>query len=59
MGTIETVFGIVVVVLAAIAVIGALVFAVVWEWCAVRRTLAEHRRRTMPPARPTGASIRR
>jgi hypothetical protein len=30
-------------VLAALAVIGALVFAVVWEWCAIRRTLAAHR----------------
>ena len=32
-----------VVVLAALAVIGALVFAVVWEVCAIRRTLADHR----------------
>jgi hypothetical protein len=33
------------VLLTAIAVVGALVFAVVWEWCAIRRTLAAHRRR--------------
>jgi hypothetical protein len=38
-----------VVVLAALAVIGALVFAVVWEVCAIRRTLAAHRG---PAARP-------
>jgi hypothetical protein len=30
-------------VLAALAVIGALAFALVWEWCAIRRTLAHHR----------------
>lgn len=44
MGTLETVFAIVVAVLAALAVVGALAFAVIWEWCAIRRTLAEHRR---------------
>jgi hypothetical protein len=44
MGTVEKVFAIVVGVLAALAVIGALVFAVVWEWGAIRRTLAAHRR---------------
>jgi hypothetical protein len=43
MGTVETVFAVVVSVLAALAVIGALVFAVVWEVCAIRRTLATHR----------------
>jgi hypothetical protein len=43
MGTIETVFAVVASVLAALAVIGALVFAVVWEVCAIRRTLATHR----------------
>jgi hypothetical protein len=42
MGTVETVFAIVVTLLAAMAVIGALVFAVVWEVCAIRRTLAAH-----------------
>jgi hypothetical protein len=31
-------------VLAALAVIGALAFGVVWEWCAIKRTLAAHRR---------------
>jgi hypothetical protein len=30
-------------VLAGLAVIGALAFALVWEWCAIRRTLAAHR----------------
>jgi hypothetical protein len=43
MGTVETVFAVVVSVLAALAVIGALVFAVVWEVCAIRRTLGTHR----------------
>jgi hypothetical protein len=36
-------------VLAGIAVIGALAFAVVWEWCAIRRTLAVHRRQLGRP----------
>jgi hypothetical protein len=49
MGTIETVFAIVVTVLAAVAVIGALVFAVVWEVCAIRRTLATHRQQPEAP----------
>jgi hypothetical protein len=49
MGSLETVFAVVVTVLAAVAVIGALVFAVVWEWAAVRRTLAD-RRDSRPPS---------
>jgi hypothetical protein len=50
MGSLEVIFGAVVVVLAALAVIGALVFAVVWEVCAIRRTLADHRDpATRPP----------
>jgi hypothetical protein len=36
-------------VLAGLAVIGALVFALVWEWCAIRRTLAAHRHPDLPP----------
>lgn len=38
-------------VLAGLAVIGALAFAVTWEWCAIRRTLAAHRdaAATRPP----------
>jgi hypothetical protein len=43
MGSLATIFGAVVTVLAAVAVIGALVFAVVWEVCAIKRTLAAHR----------------
>jgi hypothetical protein len=43
MGSLETVFAVVVSILAAVAVIGALVFAVVWEVCAIRRTLADRR----------------
>jgi hypothetical protein len=48
MGTLETIFGTVVVVLAGLAVIGALVFVVVWEVCAIRRMLAD-RRDAKPP----------
>jgi hypothetical protein len=40
MGNLETAFAVVVSGLAAVAVVGALVFAVVWEWCAIRRALA-------------------
>jgi hypothetical protein len=42
--SLEVIFAAVVGALAALAVIGALTFAVVWEWCAIRRTLAAHRR---------------
>jgi hypothetical protein len=38
------IFAYIVAVLAALAVIGALVFAVVWEVCAIRRTIERHRR---------------
>jgi hypothetical protein len=31
-------------VLAAAAVLGALTYALVWEWTAIRRTLERHRR---------------
>ena len=44
MGSLETLFGTVVVVLAALAVIGALVFAISWEWFAFRRLLARYRK---------------
>jgi hypothetical protein len=40
----DVIFAYVVGVLAGLAVIGALAFALVWEWCAIRRTLAVHRR---------------
>jgi hypothetical protein len=40
----DVIFAVVVGVLASLAVIGALAFALVWEWCAIRRTLAAHRR---------------
>ena len=43
MGTLETIFGTVVVVLAAFAVIGALVVVLVAEVYAVRRTIERHR----------------
>jgi hypothetical protein len=42
--SLDVIFAYVVGVLAALAVIGALAFVVVWEWCAIRRTLAAHRR---------------
>jgi hypothetical protein len=53
MGTLEVIFGTVVVVLAAVAVIGALTFAVIWEVCAIKRTLAAHR----GPQPPTDADF--
>jgi hypothetical protein len=43
MGTLETIFGTIVVVLAGIAVIGALVVVLVAEVYAVRRTIERHR----------------
>jgi hypothetical protein len=49
MGNLEVIFGIVVVVLAAVAVLGALVYAITWEVCAIKRTLAAHRRQLQPP----------
>jgi hypothetical protein len=44
MGALDVIFAAIVGVLAALAAIGALVYAVVWEVCAIRRTLAQHRR---------------
>ena len=44
--SLDVVFAYVVGVLAGLAVIGALAFALVWEWCAIRRTLAAHRHRS-------------
>ena len=41
--SLDVVFAYVVGVLAGLAVIGALAVALVWEWCAIRRTLAAHR----------------
>jgi hypothetical protein len=41
--SLDVVFASVVGVLAGLAVIGALAFALVWEWCAIRRTLAADR----------------
>jgi hypothetical protein len=43
--SLDVIFAYVVGVLAGLAVIGALVFVLVWEWCAIRRTLASRRRR--------------
>jgi hypothetical protein len=42
-------FAWIIAVLAGAACIGALVFVIVWEVCAIRRTLADHRRRAGPP----------
>jgi hypothetical protein len=41
--SLDVIFAYVVGVLAGLAVIGALAFALVWEWCAIRHTLATHR----------------
>jgi hypothetical protein len=46
MGSLEAAFAVVVGVLAALAVIGALTYALVWEWTAIRRTLERHRKPT-------------
>jgi hypothetical protein len=48
--SLDVMFATVVGVLAGLAVIGALVFALVWEWCAIRRTLATHRYPAPPSA---------
>jgi hypothetical protein len=45
MGSLEVIFAAVVAVLAAVAVIGALVYAITWEVAAIRRVLAAHRDR--------------
>ena len=60
--SLDVVFAYVVGVLAGLAVIGALAFALVWEWCAIRRTLPAHRhhspdgfwrdRGALPPINP-------
>jgi hypothetical protein len=49
MGSLETIFGAVVAVLAAVAVIGALAVVLVWEWAAIRRAL-DDRRDSRPPS---------
>jgi hypothetical protein len=53
MDTLETAFGVVVIVLAALAVIGALAVVLVAEWYAIRRTIERHRR-PGPVYDPTG-----
>jgi hypothetical protein len=45
----DVIFAYVVGVLAALAVIGALVFVIVAEVCAIKRTLAIHRQPATPP----------
>ena len=47
----DVIFAFVVGVLAGLAVIGLLVFVLVWEWCAIRRTLAIHRGRVPEASR--------
>jgi hypothetical protein len=46
----SVIFAWMIAVLAGLACIGALVFVLVWEVCAIRRTLVAHRRR--PPDAP-------
>jgi hypothetical protein len=43
--SLDVIFATVVGVLAGLAVIGALAFVLVWEWCAIQRTLAARRHR--------------
>jgi hypothetical protein len=47
--SLEVIFATVVGVLAGLGVIGALVFVLVWEWCAIRRILTNHRLSNEPP----------
>jgi hypothetical protein len=47
----STIFAVAVTVLAAAAVLGALALAVVWEVCAIRRTIERHRN---PPLTDAG-----
>jgi hypothetical protein len=47
----SAVFAYVVTILAGLAVVGALIFVIVAEVCAIRRTIAEHRARTGPASR--------
>jgi hypothetical protein len=42
-GNLDVIFAWIVGVLAGLAVIGALAFAITWEVCAIKRTLAAHR----------------
>jgi hypothetical protein len=42
MGSLEVIFGTIVLVLAALAVIGALAYVIVWAVCGIRRTLANY-----------------
>lgn len=44
MPSLEVIFGTIVSVLAALAVIGALLYAISWEWFAFRRLLARYRK---------------
>ena len=46
----SVIFAWIIAVLAGAACIGALVLLIVWEVCAIRRTLAAHRRQAEPPA---------
>ena len=44
----DVIFATIVMTLAALAVIGALAFVVVWEVCAIKRTLAAHKQPPSP-----------
>jgi hypothetical protein len=43
MPSLDVIFAWIIAILAGAACMGALVFVVVWEWAAIRRTLADHR----------------
>jgi hypothetical protein len=55
--SLDVVFAYVVGVLAGLAVIGALAVALVWEWCAIQRTLAAHRHRAPDGCWPEGGAL--
>jgi hypothetical protein len=47
--SVDVMFATVVGVLAGLAVVGALVFVLVWEWCAIRRILVTRSHQAQPP----------
>jgi hypothetical protein len=55
--SLDVVFAYLVGVLAGLAVVGALAFVLVWEWCAIRRTLAAHRHRAAGGTSPEDGEL--
>jgi hypothetical protein len=55
--SLDVIFAYVVGVLAGVAVIGALAFVLVWEWCAIRRILAAHRQQASGGRSPARGAL--